>query len=70
VLVTNDMLGLYDRFTPRFVKRYANLLEEMDRAFQAYRVDVQARAFPVREHETDMPDEEWQKLQMLLEKSK
>jgi 3-methyl-2-oxobutanoate hydroxymethyltransferase len=70
VLVTNDMLGLYDRFTPRFVKRYANLLEEMDRAFQAYRADVQARAFPTREHETDMPDEEWQKLQMLLEKSK
>lgn len=70
VLVTNDMLGLYDRFTPRFVKRYANLLEEMDRAFQGFRADVQARAFPAREHETDMPDEEWQKLQMLLEKSK
>jgi 3-methyl-2-oxobutanoate hydroxymethyltransferase len=70
VLVTNDMLGLYDRFTPRFVKRYANLLEEMDRAFQGFRADVQARTFPTREHEIDMPDEEWQKLQMLLEKSK
>jgi 3-methyl-2-oxobutanoate hydroxymethyltransferase len=70
VLVTNDMLGLYDRFTPRFVKRYANLLEDMDRAFQAYRADVQARAFPAREHEIEMPDEEWKKLQMLLEKSK
>jgi 3-methyl-2-oxobutanoate hydroxymethyltransferase len=70
VLVTNDMLGLYDRFTPRFVKQYANLLEEMDRAFQSYRADVQARAFPAREHETDMPDEEWQKLQILLEEAK
>jgi 3-methyl-2-oxobutanoate hydroxymethyltransferase len=69
VLVTNDMLGLYDRFTPRFVKRYANLLEEMDRAFQAYQAEVQARAFPAPEHSTDMPDEEWQKLQKLLEQA-
>jgi 3-methyl-2-oxobutanoate hydroxymethyltransferase len=70
VLVTNDMLGLYDRFTPRFVKRYANLLEEMNRAFEAYRADVQSRAFPAPEHATDMPDEEWQKLQNLLEEAK
>ena len=69
VLVTSDMLGLYDRFTPRFVKRYATLLEEMNRAFEAYRADVQSRVFPAREHETDMPDEEWQKLQKLLEET-
>jgi 3-methyl-2-oxobutanoate hydroxymethyltransferase len=66
VLVTSDMLGLYDRFTPRFVKQYANLLGEMDRAFQAYRADVQSHTFPAPEHATDMPDEEWQKLQNLL----
>jgi 3-methyl-2-oxobutanoate hydroxymethyltransferase len=66
VLVTNDMLGLYDRFTPRFVKRYANLLEEMNRAFEAYRADVQSHAFPAPEHTTDMPDEEWQKLQEMI----
>ncbi|MGD0174257.1 MAG: 3-methyl-2-oxobutanoate hydroxymethyltransferase [Anaerolineales bacterium] len=69
VLVTSDMLGLYDRFTPRFVKRYANLLEEMNRAFEAYRADVQSRAFPTPEHATEMPDEEWQKLQNLLEEA-
>jgi 3-methyl-2-oxobutanoate hydroxymethyltransferase len=69
VLVTNDMLGLYDRFTPRFVKQYVNLLEEMNRAFEAYRVDVQSRAFPAPEHATDMPDEEWRKLQGLLEEA-
>jgi 3-methyl-2-oxobutanoate hydroxymethyltransferase len=70
VLVTNDMLGLYDRFTPRFVKQYANLLGEMDRAFHAYQTDVQTRAFPAPEHATDMPDDEWQKLQGLLEEVK
>ena len=66
VLVTNDMLGLYNRLTPRFVKRYANLLEDINRAFEAYRTDVQARAFPAPEHTTDLPDEEWQKLQEML----
>jgi 3-methyl-2-oxobutanoate hydroxymethyltransferase len=70
VLVTNDMLGLYDRFTPRFVKRYANLLEEMNRAFEAYRADVQSHAFPAAKHATDMPDEEWEKLQSLLREAK
>jgi 3-methyl-2-oxobutanoate hydroxymethyltransferase len=66
VLVTNDMLGLYDRFTPRFVKRYANLLEEMNRAFETYRADIQSRTFPAPEHATEMADEEWQKLQEML----
>jgi 3-methyl-2-oxobutanoate hydroxymethyltransferase len=66
VLVTNDLLGLYDRFTPRFVKQYAHLLDEMGRAFQAYRADVQSRSFPAAEHSTDMADEEWEKLQELL----
>jgi len=61
VLVTNDMLGLYDRFTPRFVKQYANLLGEMDRAFKAYLSDVQSRSFPAAQHTTDMADEEWEK---------
>jgi 3-methyl-2-oxobutanoate hydroxymethyltransferase len=60
VLVTNDLLGLYDRFTPRFVKQYARLLEEMDRAFQAYRADVQSHSFPAAQHSTDMADEEWE----------
>jgi 3-methyl-2-oxobutanoate hydroxymethyltransferase len=62
VLVTNDLLGLYDRFTPRFVKQYAHLLEEMERAFQAYISDVQSRSFPAAEHTVDMKDEEWEKL--------
>jgi 3-methyl-2-oxobutanoate hydroxymethyltransferase len=70
VLVTSDMLGLYDRFTPRFVKRYANLREEMNRAFESYAADVQSRAFPATEHATDMPDEEWEKLQSLLREAK
>jgi 3-methyl-2-oxobutanoate hydroxymethyltransferase len=60
VLVTNDLLGLYDRFTPRFVKQYAHLFEEMERAFREYRSDVESRAFPGAEHTSDMADEEWE----------
>jgi 3-methyl-2-oxobutanoate hydroxymethyltransferase len=60
VLVTNDVLGLYDRFTPRFVKQYAHLFEEMEHAFREYRSDVESRAFPGAEHTSDMADEEWE----------
>jgi len=60
VLVSHDLLGLFDRFTPRFVKKYADLHAEMGRAFGAYKSDVEQRAFPAQEHSIDMPAEEWQ----------
>ena len=40
VLVLHDLLGLFDRFTPRFARRYAELFGEMERALSAYRDDV------------------------------
>jgi 3-methyl-2-oxobutanoate hydroxymethyltransferase len=66
VLVTNDLLGLYDRFTPRFVRQYAHLFTEMERAFREYQSDVRSRSFPAAEHAVDMKDEEWEKLQEML----
>jgi len=45
ILVTPDMLGLFD-WTPKFVRRYANLRGEVDRAVAAYAEDVRARRFP------------------------
>ena len=45
VLVTEDMLGLFER-TPRFVKRYASMADFVSEAAAAYAVDVRARAFP------------------------
>jgi 3-methyl-2-oxobutanoate hydroxymethyltransferase len=62
VLVTHDLLGLFDRFTPRFVKRYADLHAAMGEAFLSYREDVAARRFPAAEHTVDMPDETWRSL--------
>ena len=45
VLVTDDMLGLFD-WTPKFVRRYADLRNEIDQAVRAYAADVRARRFP------------------------
>jgi len=60
VLVTHDLLGLFDRFTPKFVKKYANLHGEMLRAFGEFMAEVKAGSFPGEEHSVEMPDEEWE----------
>jgi len=50
VLVIDDILGTFNDFTPRFVKRYAALGDEISKAAAAYAADVRARAFPGPEH--------------------
>jgi len=45
VLVTEDMLGLFER-TPRFVKRYADLAAEIATAARTYADEVRSRSFP------------------------
>jgi 3-methyl-2-oxobutanoate hydroxymethyltransferase len=49
VLVSNDMLGQFTWFTPKHVKRYANLAEEMRKAFAAYKQEVELGQFPGKE---------------------
>jgi 3-methyl-2-oxobutanoate hydroxymethyltransferase len=50
ILVTDDMVGLFAEFTPKFVKRYAELGAAMTAAAEAYAADVRARRFPGPEH--------------------
>lgn len=50
VLVTYDMLGLFERFTPKFVKKYINLSPMILEAVQAYKSEVLAGKFPAPEH--------------------
>ncbi|GAB4544798.1 MAG: 3-methyl-2-oxobutanoate hydroxymethyltransferase [Anaerolineales bacterium] len=59
VLVTHDLLGLFERFTPKFVKQYAKLHEVMNAAFAEYINDVTSRQFPAAEHTVEMSAEEW-----------
>jgi 3-methyl-2-oxobutanoate hydroxymethyltransferase len=62
VLVTHDLLGLFDRFTPKFVKKYANFHDAMHKAFTDYIDDVETKRFPAQEHTVDMEDKEWETL--------
>lgn len=50
VLVTHDLLGIFDKFTPRFVKKYANLAPLIKDALAAFLGDVKAREFPDTGH--------------------
>jgi len=50
ILVTDDVLGVFTEFTPRFVKRYAELAPLISAAAEAYAGDVRARRFPAKEH--------------------
>jgi 3-methyl-2-oxobutanoate hydroxymethyltransferase len=50
VLVINDMLGIFERFTPKFVKKYANLNLQMKEAVRQYCDEVRTGAFPDEAH--------------------
>ncbi len=50
ILVIDDMLGLFDAFKPKFVKRYGHLAADAGKAVQHYASEVRARSFPAPEH--------------------
>jgi len=50
ILVTDDMLGLFSDFTPKFVKRFGDLGTAVETAVEAYATDVRARRFPENQH--------------------
>ena len=66
VLVFHDMLGLFERFTPRFVKKYANLGEIILKAVQEYVKEVKSGEFPSKEHSFHMKKEKYEKLLNVL----
>jgi hypothetical protein len=58
VLVYHDLLGLTEGRAPRFVKRYANLAEEIRSALTTYAAEVRSGAYPAPEHTYAMPEDE------------
>jgi 3-methyl-2-oxobutanoate hydroxymethyltransferase len=62
VMVSHDMLGLFDRYTPKFVKQYVNLNEEIFKAVMNYKNDVLTGRFPAKEHTFTIKEEELNKL--------
>lgn len=66
LLIVSDLLGIFEAFTPKFVKRYAGLAEQIREAFTAYREEVKSGAFPGPEHAYNMKPDELEKLQAEL----
>ncbi len=68
VLVLHDMLGMFDRFTPKFVKKYATFFETGTKALQEYITDVENGTFPGPEHVYTIQDDVYTSLLEELEK--
>lgn len=62
VLVCNDLLGVSNGFTPKFVKKYANLHDITIDAVKSYIADVKSREFPAEEHTFKIDDSVLEKL--------
>ena len=62
VLVYQDMLGMFSDFTPKFVKKFADLGDIMKDAFKRYRQEIQNGTFPGPEHEYKIDDDVIEKL--------
>lgn len=68
VLVYHDMLGLFDKFQPKFVKQYADIGEQIKQSLTAYREEVGARTFPDDEHSFGIPDAEFDEFLALAQR--
>jgi 3-methyl-2-oxobutanoate hydroxymethyltransferase len=66
VLVFHDLLGIYDGHTARFVKRYANVRDEMIQGVTAFADEVRARRYPEEEHGYTIAPDEIERLHDLL----
>ncbi len=62
ILVYQDMLGMFSDFTPKFVKRYADVGGVMREAFSSYAAEVASGAFPTEEHTYKISDDVLEKL--------
>ncbi len=70
LLNVSDMLGVFEAFTAKFVKKYANLAKEIMKAMEAYVRDVKESKFPENEHTYNMLEGEKEKLDRLIKSKK
>jgi 3-methyl-2-oxobutanoate hydroxymethyltransferase len=67
VLVTHDMVGLFDKFVPKFVKQYTNIRKVILEALSEYKDEVINVKFPAPEHSFKMPEEALEALKKMIE---
>lgn len=68
ILIMHDMLGVFEIFVPKFVKKYANLAEQMVKAFEEYAKEVKEGKFPEKKHCYGMIEGEFEKMMKLVNK--
>jgi 3-methyl-2-oxobutanoate hydroxymethyltransferase len=68
VLVTHDMIGLFDKFVPKFVKQYTNVRKVILNALDEYKQEVIDVKFPAPEHSFKMPDRALEELRKMIKK--
>ena len=66
VLVMNDLLGVFDRFSPKFCKRYAELGQITQHALSEYAAEVRQGLFPAQEHQYTIKPLEYQRFLELI----
>ncbi|MBW2608307.1 MAG: 3-methyl-2-oxobutanoate hydroxymethyltransferase [Deltaproteobacteria bacterium] len=66
VLVTHDMIGLFDKFVPKFVKQYTKIRPTIINALKAYKDEVVEASFPGPEHSFKMSDKTLEQLKKLM----
>lgn len=62
LLIVSDMLGIFQAFTPKFVKKYANLAEQIIRAMEEYVKEVKGKKFPEEKHCYKMIEGEYERM--------
>jgi 3-methyl-2-oxobutanoate hydroxymethyltransferase len=70
VLVIHDLIGLFGRFTPKFVKKYTNISNQILKALQKFKDEVEKGAFPTTKHSYTMSDEVFKEVILKLEQEK
>jgi len=65
VLVVNDMVGLFDKFVPKFVKQYVKLSHSILEGIKKYKEDVEKGAFPGADHAFTIKEEELKRLRKI-----
>ena len=67
VLVTHDMVGLFDKFVPKFVKQYTKIRIDIMEALKTYKSEVSGGVFPGPEHSFKMSEETLEELKKMIE---
>ena len=68
-ICSHDLLGMFQAFTPKFIKKYENLAERATQAFAKYAEEVRNREFPQDQHTYKMVEGEFEKLLKLLDRT-